>query len=175
MSIETFVQWVISLVSDYLYAGIFTAALLETIFPPIPSEVIFPLAGYIVSQNKMGFFHVIGLGITGAAGSTIGALVIYLVALKIGREGLARYLKYAHVTDEHLKKVDGWFAHHGEKVILFGRMVPGIRELVSIPAGFLKMRMLKFLIFTFAGSCVWSISLSLVGYYFGVASVHFFG
>ena len=145
MSIETFVQWVISLVSDYLYPGIFTAALLETIFPPIPSEVIFPLAGYVVSQNEMSFFHVIGLGITGAAGSTIGALVIYFIALKVGRERLARYLKYARITDEHLKKVDRWFAHHGEKVILFGRMVPGIRELVSIPAGFLKMRMLKFL------------------------------
>ena len=175
MLLETFVQWVISLVSDYLYAGIFTASLLETIFPPIPSEAIFPLAGYLVSQNKMSFFHVIGLGITGAAGSTIGALVIYLIAFKLGREGLARYLKYAHITDEHMKKVDRWFAQHGEKVILFGRMVPGIRELVSIPAGFLKMRILKFLIFTFAGSCVWSISLTFVGYYFGVASVHFFG
>ena len=175
MSIETFVQWVISLVSDYLYAGIFTAALLETIFPPIPSEVIFPLAGYVVSQNNMPFFHVIGLGITGAAGSTIGALVIYLIALKLGRERLARHLKYVRVTDDQLKKVDSWFSHHGEKVILFGRMVPGIRELVSIPAGFLKMRMIKFLIFTFIGSCVWSISLSLIGYYFGVASVHFFG
>jgi len=175
MPIDTFVQWVISLVSDYLYVGIFTAALIETIFPPIPSEIIFPLAGYIVSQNNMSFFHVIGLGITGAAGSTIGALVIYLMALKIGREGLARYLKYVRITDKHLKKVDGWFAHHGEKVILFGRMIPGIRELVSIPAGFLKMRMLKFIIFTFAGSCVWSVSLSLAGYYFGIASVHFFG
>jgi membrane protein DedA with SNARE-associated domain len=175
MPTDTFVQWVISLVSDYLYPGIFAASLLETIFPPIPSEVIFPLAGYLVSQNQMSFFHVIGLGITGAAGSTIGALIIYFIALKIGREGLAKYLKYARITDNHLKKVDGWFAHHGEKVILFGRMVPGIRELVSIPAGFLKMRMLKFLIFTFIGSCVWSISLSFVGYYFGIASVHFFG
>lgn len=175
MSIETFVQWVISLVSDYLYVGIFTAALLETIFPPIPSEAIFPLAGYLVSQNKMPFFHVIGLGITGAAGSTIGAIVIYLVALKVGRERLARYLKYVRITDKHIKKVDGWFAHHGEKVILFGRMIPGIRELVSIPAGFHKMSMLRFLIFTFAGSCVWSVSLSLAGYYFGIVSVHFFG
>jgi len=175
MSIETFVQWVISLVSDYLYVGIFSASLLETIFPPIPSEAIFPLAGFVVSKNNMSFFHVIGLGITGAAGSTTGSFVTYLLALKIGREGLARYLKYVRITDEHMKKVDRWFAHHGEKVVLFGRMVPGIRELVSIPAGFLKMKVLKFLIFTFVGSCVWGISLSLVGYYFGIASVHFFG
>lgn len=175
MSIETFVQWVISLVSDYLYAGIFTASLLETIFPPIPSEVIFPLAGYVASQNNLSFIHAILLGITGAAGSTVGALVIYFIALKLGREGLAKYLKYARITDDHLKKVDRWFARHGEKVVLFGRMVPGIRELVSIPAGFLKMSMIKFLVFTFAGSSVWGISLSLAGYYFGAASVHFFG
>lgn len=175
MSIETFVQWVISLVSDYLYAGIFTASLLETIFPPIPSEAIFPLAGYVASQNNMSVIHVILLGITGSLGSTVGAVVIYFISLKLGREGLAKYLKYARITDEHLKKVDKWFARHGEKVVLFGRMVPGIRELVSIPAGFLKMNIIKFLIFTFVGSAVWGISLSLVGYYFGAASVHFFG
>ena len=175
MTVETFIQWVISLVSDYLYGGIFVAALLETIFPPIPSEAIFPLAGYIVSQNKMSIIHVIGLGITGAAGSTVGALGIYLITLKLGREALVRYLKYARITEEHLKKVDRWFAKHGEKVVLFGRMVPGIRELVSIPAGLLRMRIMKFLIFTFIGSCAWSISLSFIGYYFGVASLHFFG
>lgn len=175
MTIESFVEWVVSLVSQYLYGGIFVAALLETIFPPIPSEAIFPLAGYLVSQNNLPFVHVIGLGIIGGAGSTIGALAIYLITLKLGREGLARYLRYARITDEHLKKVDRWFAHHGEKVVFFGRMVPGIRELVSIPAGFLKMKMAKFLIFTFAGSCVWSVSLTFVGYYFGVASIHFFG
>lgn len=175
MGIESIIEWVVSLVSQYLYGGVFAAALLETIFPPIPSEAIFPLAGYVASQNNLPFVHVIGLGIAGAAGSTVGAILIYLIALKLGREGLARYLKYARITDEHLKKVDRWFAHHGEKVVFFGRMIPGIRELVSIPAGFLKMKMAKFLIFTFAGSCVWSISLTFVGYYFGVASIHFFG
>ena len=173
--IEAFVQWVISLVSDYLYAGIFTAALIETVFPPIPSEAIFPLAGYIISQNGMSFIHVIGLGATGAAGSTVGAFIIYLITLKLGRVALIRYLKYARINESQLIKVDNWFAKHGVKAVLFGRMVPGLRELISIPAGVLKMRMDKFLIFTFAGSCVWSISLSFVGYYFGVASLHFFG
>lgn len=175
VGIESFVQWVISLVSDYLYAGIFTAALIETIFPPIPSEAIFPLAGYIVSQKGMPFIHVIGLGLTGAAGSTIGALGIYLITLKLGRAVLVRYLKYARINEERLAKVDNWFAKHGTKAVLFGRMVPGIRELISIPAGVLKMRMDKFLIFTFLGSCVWSISLAFAGYYFGVTALHFFG
>lgn len=175
MTIETFVQWVISLVSDYLYAGIFIAALIETIFPPIPSEAIFPLAGYIVAQNGMPFIHVIGLGATGAAGSTVGAFGIYLITLKLGRVALIRYLKYARINESQLIKVDNWFAKHGTKAVLFGRMVPGLRELISIPAGVLKMRIDKFLIFTFTGSCVWSISLSFAGYYFGVVSLPFFG
>ncbi|MGI0089867.1 MAG: DedA family protein [Nitrosopumilaceae archaeon] len=149
--------------------------MIETVFPPIPSEAIFPLAGYIVSQNKMPFIHVIGLGITGAGGSTIGAFAIYLIALKLGRTVLTRYLKYAHINETRLMKVDSWFAKHGDKAVLFGRMVPGLRELISIPAGVLKMRIDKFLVFTFVGSCVWSVSLTFAGYYFGVASLHFFG
>ena len=175
MSIETFADWTVSLVSDYLYGGIFIAALLETVFPPIPSEVIFPLAGFVASQNNLSFVHVIGLGIVGAAGSTVGALLIYIISLKLGRVALLRYLKYARITEEHLDKVDRWFMKYGEKVVFFGRMVPGIREIVSIPAGVLKMRIDKFMIFTFAGSCIWSVSLSFAGYYFGVASINLFG
>lgn len=173
--IESFVQWVVSLVSDYLYAGIFAAALLETIFPPIPSEVIFPLAGFVVSQNDMSFIHVIGLGIVGAVGSTAGAMIIYAISLKLGRMALLRYLRYARITETHLDKVDRWFSKYGEKVVFFGRMVPGVREIVSIPAGVLQMKIIKFTLFTFAGSCVWSISLSIVGYYFGMASLTLFG
>jgi len=175
MTIESIIQWVISLVSDYLYTGIFTAALIETIFPPIPSEVIFPFAGYIASQNGMPFIHVIVLGLSGAAGSTVGAFVIYLIALKLGRIALLRYLRYARINETQLMKVDNWFAKHGTKAVLFGRMVPGLRELISIPAGVLKMRIDKFLVFTFVGSSVWSILLVFIGYYFGVASLHFLG
>ncbi|MGI0022102.1 MAG: DedA family protein [Nitrososphaeraceae archaeon] len=175
VAIESFVQWVVSLVSDYLYAGIFIAALIETIFPPIPSEVIFPLAGYIASQNGMPFIHVIVLGLSGAAGSTLGAFGIYLIALKLGRIALLRYLRYARINETQLTKVDNWFAKHGTKAVLFGRMVPGLRELISIPAGVLKMRIDRFLVFTFVGSSIWSIMLIFIGYYFGVASLHFLG
>lgn len=175
MGIESFIQWVISLVGEYVYPGIFVAALIETVFPPIPSEVIFPLAGYLVLQNDMSFIHVIGVGLTGAAGSTIGALATYVIALKLGREVLVRYLRYARIKEDQLKKVDGWFAKHGEKVVLFGRLIPGIRELVSIPAGMLKMRVYKFLIFTFIGSSIWGISLAFIGYYFGTASIAYLG
>jgi len=172
--IESFIEWVISLVSDNLYLGVFLAALIETIFPPIPSEAIFPLAGYIILQNEMPFFHIITVGITGGTGATLGAFVIYLIALKLGRSGLEKYMKYAKIKKERLEKADKWFKKYGDKSVIVGRMIPGIRELVSIPAGIFHMRVMKFLIFTFIGSCIWSISLTAIGYYLGVASLEIF-
>jgi len=90
--IESIIHWVLSLVTENLYSGVFFAALLETVFPPIPSEAIFPLAGYIVLQNDMHAIHVIGLGIVGGLGSTLGASIIYVIALKLGRVGLYKYM-----------------------------------------------------------------------------------
>lgn len=172
--IESFIEWVISLISDNLYPGVFLAALLETIFPPIPSEAIFPLAGYIVLQNDMPFIHVIGVGITGGIGATLGAFLIYLIAIKLGRAGLYRYMKYAKIKESRLIKADRWFEKYGDKSVILGRLVPGIREFVSIPAGILGMKPRKFLIFTFIGSCAWSVALTTIGYYFGIAALEIF-
>jgi len=169
--IESFIESVISLVSDNLYLGVFLAALIETVLPPIPSEAIFPLAGYIILQNEMPFFHIITVGITGGAGATLGAFVIYVIALKLGRNGLEKYMKYAKIKKERLEKADRWFEKYGDKSVIIGRMIPGIRELVSIPAGIFHMKVVKFLIFTFIGSCIWSIALTAIGYYLGVASL----
>jgi len=172
--IQAFIEWVVSLVSDNLYPGVFLAALLETIFPPIPSEAVFPLAGYIVLKNEMSIIHIFGVGITGGAGATLGAFIIYFIALKLGRTGLAKYMKYARINPDKLTKADKWFEKYGDKSVLLGRLVPGIRELVSIPAGIFKMSLKKFLIFTFIGSCSWSILLTILGYYLGVATLDIF-
>ncbi len=172
--IESFIDWIISLVSANLYPGVFLAAFIETIFPPIPSEVVFPLAGYVVLQNKMHFMHVLGVGIVGGSGATVGAFVIYLIARKIGRIGLNRYVKYAKIKESSLEKAYDWFEKYGDKSVIFGRLIPGIRELVSIPAGILNMKPIKFLIFTFIGSSAWSIALTAAGYYFGVATIDLF-
>jgi len=172
--IELFIDWVISLVSANLYPGVFLAAFIETVFPPIPSEVVFPLAGYVVLQNNMHFMHVLGVGIAGGSGATVGAFVIYLIARKIGRIGLATYVKYAKIKESSLEKAYKWFEKYGDKSVIFGRLIPGIRELVSIPAGILNMKPMKFLIYTFVGSCAWSIALTATGYYFGVATVDLF-
>ena len=172
--IQAFIDWVIMLVSENLYPGIFLAALIETVFPPIPSEAVFPLAGYVILKNELPVIHILGIGITGGSGATLGAFIIYYIALRLGRTGLAKYMKYAKINPEKLTKADKWFEKYGDKSVLLGRLIPGIRELVSIPAGIFSMKPKKFLIFTFIGSCSWSILLTIVGYSFGVATIEIF-
>ena len=152
-----------------MYAGVFLAALIETVFPPIPTLAIFPVAGFIASENNMDVFSVIILGIVGGAGATIGSTVIYMVAWKLGRAVLLRYLKYARINEEKLIRVERWFEKHGDKAVFFGRLAPVIREMISIPAGVLQMKIPKFVLYTFLGSCVYSTGVILAGYYFGVA------
>ncbi|MFB5605588.1 MAG: DedA family protein [Nitrosarchaeum sp.] len=172
--IDALIQWITLLVSENLYPGVFLAALIETIFPPIPSEVIFPLAGYSILKNNMDVIHVVGVGIVGGCGATLGAFVIYLISKKLGRIGLIKYLKYVKIKERSLEKADHWFEKYGDKSVLVGRLIPGIREIVSIPAGIFNMNPIKFLIFTLIGSCIWSTALTIVGYYFGVATIDLF-
>lgn len=174
LEIQSFIQWISSLVSDYLYAGVFVAAIIETVFPPVPTVAVFPIAGYVASQNHMSLPEAIGLGLAGGSGATIGSTAIYFISAKLGRVALLRYLKYARISDERLSKVERWFEKHGDKAVFFGRMVPVLREMISIPAGLFKMKAVKFIIYTFCGSCVWGVSLTLVGYYFGLVSIELF-
>ena len=171
LEIQSFIQWISSLVSDYLYVGVFVAAIIETIFPPVPTVAVFPLAGYVASQNDMTLLEAIGLGLTGGIGATIGSTAIYVISAKLGRAVLLRYLRYVKISDEKLARIEKWFEKHGDKAVFFGRMVPLLRELISIPAGLLGMKPIKFVVYTFCGSCVWSIALTLVGYYFGLVTV----
>ena len=173
MVFEVFVEWVTTLLAEYLYAGVFIAALIETIIPPIPTMAVFPTAGFLASQNNFELYQVILLGIIGGLGASIGSTVIYLIALKLGRVALLKYLKYVKVSEKKLTRVENWFQKYGDKAVLFGRMVPVFREMVSIPAGLFKMKFAKFLTYTILGSCGWSITLILVGYYFGNAALEF--
>ena len=173
MPIESLIEFVTMLISDYLYAGVFLAALIETIIPPIPTMAVFPTAGFIAAQNGLGLPELFLLGILGGLGASIGSTVIYLIALKLGRAALLKYLKYVKVSEKKLTKVEQWFQKYGDKAVLFGRMIPVFREMVSIPAGLLKMKLPKFLAYTILGSCGWSITLIFIGYYFGIAAVEF--
>ena len=94
MVFEAFAEWVTTLLAEYLYAGVFIAALIETIIPPIPTMAVFPTAGFLASQNNFELYQVILLGIVGGLGASVGSTVIYLIALKLGRAALLKYLKY---------------------------------------------------------------------------------
>ena len=173
MPLDSLIVFVTMLITDYLYAGVFFAALIETIIPPIPTMAVFPTAGFIAAQNGLGLPELFLLGILGGLGASIGSTVIYLIALKLGRTALLKYLKYVKVSEKKLMKVEQWFQKYGDKAVLFGRMIPVFREMVSIPAGLLKMKLPKFLAYTVLGSCGWSITLIFIGYYFGIAAVEF--
>ncbi len=158
-----------SLVSDYGYPAVFAAALLEVIFPPIPSEVIFPVVGFIAQSRDLGLENAIGMATVGALGSTVGAIIIYYIAKMLGRAAIIRYGRYVRVGEHELQKAERWFVKYGAIAVFSARMVPAVRELISIPAGIGGMNILKFTAYTFAGSLIWSVALTLVGFYLGEA------
>ena len=166
---DTFLIFIADFLGDHLYEGIFLAALIETIIPPIPTLAIFPTAGFLASQQGISLFGVVPMIILGATGATIGTSVIYFIALKLGRTVLLRYLKNFRISEKKLERVEIWFEKYGDKAVLIGRIVPVMREMISVPAGLLKMKIPKFILFTFIGSCIWSSITILAGYYFGEA------
>ena len=166
---DSFLIFIADFLGKHLYEGIFFAALIETIIPPIPTLAIFPTAGFLASQQGITLFGVVPMIILGATGATIGTSAIYLIALKLGRTVLLRYLKNFRISEKKLERVEIWFEKYGDKAVLIGRMVPVMREMISVPAGLLKMKIPKFILFTFIGSCIWSSITILAGYYFGEA------
>jgi len=123
----------------------------------------------LASQQEISLVGVIPMIILGAIGATIGTSSIYFIALKLGRIVLLRYLKYFRISEKKLKRVEDWFEKYGDKAVLFGRMIPVMREMISVPAGLLEMRIPKFIVYTFVGSLLWSTVTILSGYYFGEA------
>ena len=113
--LQALVQWIADLLSEYLYTGVFLAALLETIIPPIPTMAVFPTAGFIASQNGLSVAEAVLLGIVGGLGASIGSTVIYLIALKLGRPALLKYLGKFRISEKKLEKVERWFENMGIK------------------------------------------------------------
>jgi membrane protein DedA with SNARE-associated domain len=158
-----------TLIGEYGYPAVFAAAFLEVIFPPIPSEVIFPLVGFIAQSRGLGLENTIGLATVGALGSTVGAVLIFFVSARVGRIAIIRFGKRVRISEQEIEKAERWFERYGSVAVFTARMIPGIREIISIPAGISRMNIAKFVGYTFAGSLLWCIILTLVGYYLGEA------
>src|SRR5690349_18996348 len=161
-------EWVQTIMDTLGYPGIAILMFLEVVFPPIPSEVIMPLGGFASNKGSLNMFGVVTAGTTG---SMAGAVVFYYVGKIVGTERLVmladKYGKWLTVSGEDVKKADHWFDRHGEKVVLLCRLVPGIRSLVSLPAGVAMMRMVPFLLYTLIGTVIWNIVLTGAGYFLG--------
>jgi len=154
------------LVIDNLgYFGIMAGMALESSFFPFPSEVILIPAGALISQGKMGFFPVFLFALVG---SIAGALINYFIALSLGRRVvehlISKYGKIFLIGRNELDKTDKYFEHHGQITTFVGRFLPWVRQLISLPAGFSKMRLYKFCIFTGLGAGIWSLILIYTGW-----------
>jgi len=157
-------DWVRNTVSAGGYPALGGLILAENLFPPIPSELILPLAGYYVGQGEMAFILAV---LAATIGSLAGALLLYAIARFGGRRLVLRFGKVLRVKEKDLDKADDWFDRHGAPIVLFGRLVPGARSLVSIPAGLSEMPVAKFIALTTLGSTVWNCALIGAGWALG--------
>jgi membrane protein DedA with SNARE-associated domain len=156
--------WIKSIIESFSYPGIVFLMFLENVFPPIPSELIIPLSGFVSTQGKLTLTGVI---VAGTLGAVIGAVLLYYLGRKIGGERLRRWCdahgRWIGLSRSDLDKSDTWFERHGAKTVLFGRLVPGVRSLISIPAGVSSLKMPVFLFYTTIGSAAWTAALAVAG------------
>ena len=157
-------SWITDFMEQFGYFGIFLMIALENVFPPIPSEVILPFGGFMTTYTNL---TVPGVIIASTAGSVVGAVILYGIGLLLDVERLEKIVdRWGHilrVTKEDIRKADAWFDKYGYWTVLFCRMIPLIRSLISIPAGMSNMKFSVFLIFTFIGTLIWNIILVSVG------------
>ncbi len=153
--------FVTSLISALGEWGVGLATLLETVFPPIPSEIVLPLAGFLASQGAMSVPLVI---VTSTVGAYAGALILYWLGAALGLERSIAILSRLPLVDrDDFERAVGWFSRHGRSAIFFGRLIPGVRSLISLPAGAARMPIGVFSVFTVAGSAVWNGLLIVLG------------
>ncbi|MGH2316814.1 DedA family protein [Planococcus sp. SE5232] len=157
-------DWITSVMSDYGYFGIFLLIMLENVFPPIPSEVILTVGGFMTTTTEM---TIPGVVLASTAGSVLGAVILYGVGLLLDVERLEKiidkYGNWLRVKKEDIYKADAWFDRFGVWTVFFGRLVPLLRSLISIPAGMSNMKFWLFISFTTLGTLLWNTVLVFVG------------
>ncbi len=162
------ITWVVDLVDRLGYVGLAIVVAIENIFPPIPSEAILPLAGFLAAQGRM---TLVGAIVASTIGSVLGALVLYAFGYGFGerrvRALVRRYGRWALISEDDLDKSQAWFDRYGKSAVLIGRLVPLVRSLISIPAGIARMPLLPFVMYTTIGSGIWNVILISGGWLLG--------
>lgn len=162
--IKELAQDLVDLIFDWGYLGIFLLMAVESSFIPFPSEIVLVPAGFLASEGKMSITMIM---LSGVGGSLLGAFVNYYLALLLGRKLLQKYGKYFFIKENAIVKMDSFFESHGAISTFIGRLIPGIRQLISIPAGLSKMNLAVFSIYTALGAGIWALILTLLGYFIG--------
>lgn len=161
-------DWIVGVIAESGYLGIFFLLVLENIFPPIPSELIIPLTGYSAAQDQLDVFLVI---VVATLGATVGALPWYYFGKVFGLERLKKmsfsYGRFLTLSPNDIDAAAKWFYMHGRAAVLFGRLIPAVRTLISVPAGIASMPLPTFLLYTIIGSAIWNTALVFLGYFLG--------
>jgi membrane protein DedA with SNARE-associated domain len=157
-------QWLVHNILDMGYMGIFLLMLIESSFIPFPSELVLIPAGYLAQQGEMNIFLIF---LASLLGSLVGAFINYYLAFFVGREILMRYGKYFFISNSAMEKMEQFFDAHGPISTFTGRLIPGVRQLISIPAGLSKMDLMPFTLYTALGAGIWSVVLIALGYVLG--------
>jgi membrane protein DedA with SNARE-associated domain len=151
---------IVAVISTLGYSGIVLLMAIESACIPLPSEIIMPFSGYLVSTGQMNLWIV---SLAGAVGCVVGSLVAYWVGMKGGRPLIEKYGRYVLVSRHDLNMADRWFEKRGEIIVFVSRMLPAIRTFIAFPAGVARMNLKRFVIYTFAGSFPWCLGLAYVG------------
>jgi membrane protein DedA with SNARE-associated domain len=158
--IEILSGFIVATISLLGYSGIVLLMAIESACIPLPSEIIMPFSGYLVSTGQMNLWAV---GVAGAVGCVLGSLVAYWVGMYGGRPLIEKYGRYVLVSRHDLDMADRWFSTHGEIIVFVSRLLPAIRTFIAFPAGVARMNLKRFVIYTFAGSLPWCLALAYVG------------
>ena len=152
--------FIVATISKMGYFGVVLLMAIESACIPLPSEIIMPFSGYLVSTGEMNLW---GVAIAGAVGCVLGSLVAYWVGMYGGRPFIEKYGRYILLSRHDLDIADRWFAKHGEIIVFVSRLLPAIRTFIAFPAGVARMNLPRFVIYTFAGSLPWCLGLAYVG------------
>ena len=158
------IQWLVTTIGVLGYPGIFTLMAIESSAFPFPSEVIMIPSGYLAQKGEMNLAVVV---ICGTVGSLIGAYINYFAARYLGRPLLLKYGKYVFLTEKKFARAEAFFRKHGEISTFIGRLLPGVRQIVSLPAGLAEMSHVRFSLYTLLGAGLWVTVLSAIGFFIG--------